>query len=146
MAEPVTTYRLKTVLDGLATELDKLVGPGKTLRAFGREIPNLMASPVRPCLGMVLSGLRRQDEIWDCQLKLWLLVDTGADVDAAIIAAVAEVDTAIATYAAGGSAGGCIDQPTWEIAVLPLANGQFQKCGAEGTLRARVADPLKTTS
>lgn len=141
--------KIDTVLGNLKTALNVLAtadGGNVLAQTCRRQWVNPEAQGgAEPYVAFLPSRISREDTTWTCEVGIQLVCrsDSG-EADDVLLTALGHVDRAIEQLAAGGSAGGRIDRPSWQLWYSPTRGGTLSRVGCVGTVRIRVIDPLET--
>ncbi len=140
--------RIDNALDAIEAALVVLREAG-TLKAVRRGLINPQTQHVVPAVGIVPTDARRAggpsgSYVWN--VPVLLMVCTAgqqAKADQSITELMGEIEAAINTLEAAGTAGCTIDLPRWDFWYTPGAAGTLVKVGAWGMLDLRIDGPLK---
>ena len=133
--------KIEPILEKLKTAYAAISG----LREIRRGLVLPGTSDRLPALGIVADRLWREDTVWHCTVSLMLICrNARGEADADVIDLIGEIDAATTTLRDGGSAGGLIDGPTFDVWVSPMARGgPMVQVGQWGQLTISVTEPLK---
>ena len=142
--------KISNVITKIAAALEALVTAGVIRKVYRRPVNPLTERNV-PCVAVLASRHQRRggpagSRDWHSEVLIQVLARQGAVADEAFLDLMAEVDGALETLAAGGTAGGLLDSPLWDDWYNPSADGaQLLRVGSLGTLSITVEAPLKVT-
>ena len=138
--------KVDTAMTTLTNALIPL-GTAGVFKSIRRGVINPLAETTiaSPVLALAVSRMHRESgSFWVVEVLIQIAAAQKASLaDGAIAELVAAVDGAIETLSAGSSAGGVLDQPTWDFWYVHAGSG-LVPVGALGALRMQLESPLKT--